>query len=61
MKDDSNDDIATALFPMWTRMKNELLTMVVHIIWLVIEVRLALFETYDGNNVKFGNDAPCPM
>ena len=23
--------------------------------------KLETFESYDGNTIKFGNDAPCPM
>ena len=23
--------------------------------------KFKIFESYDGNNVKFGNDAPCPI
>ena len=23
--------------------------------------KFSTFETYDGNSVKFGNDAPCPI
>ena len=59
MKDDSNEDTTTLIS--YVKKDDK---------WIIDigfshhmagdKSKFKTFESYDGNNVKFGNDAPCP-
>ena len=61
LKDDFDDDNATALISYVNKNDKWIIDSGCLHHMIGDRSKFSTFENYDGNNVKFGNDEPCPM
>ena len=61
MKDDSNEDEATTLISYVNKNDKWITNSGCSHHMIGNRSNFETFECYDGNTMKFGNDAPCPM